>query len=171
VGFSAPRATSVSENSATIPPSFDGRPTTSLEPWIIWCGLNAEQEAIAAALGDRAFSVTGSMSPEEKVRLLYAWIDGERPVMISKTSILGMGVNMQRCANMAFVGLNDSWEQYYQAIRRCWRYGQTRPVNAHVVLSQLEGQIAGNIQRKERQTSRMVDSLVTAMHTEWSDRA
>lgn len=102
--------------------------------------------------------------------MLYAWIDGERPVMISKTSILGMGVNMQHCANMAFVGLSDSFEQYYQSIRRCWRYGQTREVNAHIVLSQLESQIAGNVKRKERQTSSMIDGLVAAMRTTWTNR-
>lgn len=167
-GFSAHLVTSELESSAMTPLSFDAQPIISLEPWIIWCGLNAEQDAIAAALGDRAFSVTGSMSPEEKVRLLYAWIDGERPVMISKTSILGMGVNMQHCANIAFVGLSDSWEQYYQAIRRCWRYGQTREVHAHIVLSEVEAPIAENIARKERQTSRMVDGLVAAMRTQWS---
>lgn len=141
-----------------------GRP----EPWMIWCGLNDEQTALARKFGDRALSVTGTMSPEQKVDLLYRWLDGERPILLSKTSILGMGVNMQHCARMAFVGLGDSWEQYYQAIRRCWRYGQARPVRAHIVLSHLEGQIAANVERKEREVSRLVDGLVAAMRTEWS---
>jgi len=138
------------------------------EPWMVWCGLNDEQDALARKFGSRAFSVTGSMTPEVKVDLLYRWLDGERPILLSKTSILGMGVNMQHCARIAFVGLGDSWEQYYQAIRRCWRYGQTRPVIAHIVLSHLEGQIAANVQRKERQVSRMIDGLVAAMRSEWS---
>lgn len=138
------------------------------EPWMIWCGLNAEQTALAREFGEDCFSVTGSMTPEAKVDLLYRWLDGERPILLSKTSILGMGVNMQHCARVAFVGLGDSWEQYYQAIRRCWRYGQVRPVYAHIVLSQLEAQIASNVERKEREVSRLVDGLVAAMRTEWS---
>jgi hypothetical protein len=138
------------------------------EPWMIWAGLNDEQNALAREFGEDAFSVTGSMSPEDKVDHLYRWLDGERPILISKTSILGMGVNMQHCARVAFVGLSDSWEAYYQAVRRCWRYGQTRPVSAHVIVSQLESQIAANVNRKEVQTSRMVDGLVAAMRKEWT---
>ena len=103
------------------------------------------------------------MSPEEKVDILYRWLDGERPVMISKASILGSGINMQHCARMVFVGLSDSYEQYYQAIRRCYRYGQTRVVHAHIVLSELESQIASNVARKEREASRLNNDLVAQM--------
>ena len=100
------------------------------------------------------------MSPEEKVDILYRWLDGERPVMISKASILGSGINMQHCARMIFVGLSDSYEQYYQAIRRCYRYGQRRIVHAHIVLSELENQIAANVARKEREASTITAGLV-----------
>jgi hypothetical protein len=68
------------------------------------------------------------------------------------------------------VGLSDSFEAYYQCMRRSWRYGQTREVHAHVVLSEVEQAIAENISRKERQTSRMVDGLVTSMRTQWGAR-
>ena len=73
------------------------------------------------------------------------------------------GMNWQHCARMAFVGLGDSYEQYYQAIRRCYRYGQTRVVQAHVILSDLEGQIATNVARKERQHSDITTALVAEM--------
>jgi hypothetical protein len=72
-------------------------------------------------------------------------------------------MNWQHCARMAFVGLNDSWEQYYQAMRRCHRYGQTRRVRAHIILSDLEQQIAGNVARKERDAHAMNADLVAAM--------
>lgn len=73
------------------------------------------------------------------------------------------GMNWQHCARMAFVGLSDSYEQYYQAIRRCYRYGQQRVVRAHVIVSELESQIAANVARKERQASRITQELVTEM--------
>jgi hypothetical protein len=171
---SVPNVTSALESSGTTRSFCVTPPSTSndrFEPWVIWCGLNAEQDALAAAFGDRAFSISGSMLPDQKVDLLERWLTGERPILISKTSILGLGVNMQHCARMAFVGLGDSWEQYYQAIRRCWRYGQTRPVRAHVVLSALEGQIASNVARKEREVSRLIDGLVAAMRQEWRTAA
>lgn len=137
------------------------------EPWLLWTGLNAEADAMAAGIPG-AVNVEGSWSPEDKAQALLDFADGKIQYLVTKPSIASMGMNFQHCARMAFVGLGDSWEQYYQSIRRCWRYGQTRPVDAHVVVSQLEGQIAANVTRKERQTSRMVDGLVAAMHSEWS---
>ncbi len=134
------------------------------EPWIIWCGLNDEQDYLLRYFGDRCFSLTGSQSPEQKVELLYRWLNQERPILLTKAAIAGQGINMQHCARMAFVGLSDSYEAYYQAIRRCYRYGQTRVVDAHIVLSQLEGQIALNVARKEREAAHITSSLVAEMH-------
>lgn len=71
-----------------------------------------------------------------------------------------MGLNLQRCARMAFVGLGDSYESYYQSIRRCYRYGQTRVVDAHIVLSTLESQIAVNVARKERQANEITSMMI-----------
>lgn len=158
-------ATSASGSSETTPSFLSVRPGTSadLEPWIIWCGLNDEQDYLARALGDRCFSVTGSMSPEDKADLMLRWVNGERPVLITKPKIAGFGMNFQHCARMAFVGLSDSYEQYYQAIRRCYRYGQPRVVRAHVVLSELEGQIARNVDRKGRESAALTDGLVAEM--------
>ena len=130
------------------------------EPWLIWCGLNDEQEAVARELGDACISVMGAQSPELKTELIEAWLAGEKPYMVTKTQIAGFGLNMQHCARMAFVGLGDSYEQYYQAIRRCWRFGQTRPVTAHIVLSEIEQSIFWNVLRKEREAEEMARELV-----------
>ncbi len=139
------------------------------EPWLLWAGLNAEADALAAAIPG-SVNVAGNMKPEEKAAKLLAFADGTIPYLITKPSIASMGLNYQHCARVAFVGIGDSFEQFYQAVRRCWRYGQNREVRAHVVLSQLETQIAGNVARKERQTSEMIDGLVSAMRVTWSAR-
>lgn len=140
------------------------------ESWVLWCGLNAEADALAAAIPG-AVNVAGNWAPEDKAKAFLDFADGRIKHVITKPSMAAYGLNWQHCARMAFVGLGDSWEQYYQAIRRCWRYGQTRPVHAHVVLSALEGQIASNVSRKEREVSRLIDGLVAAMRQEWSQAA
>ena len=132
------------------------------EPWLLWCGLNAEAAELARLIPG-AVNVDGSWSPDEKAHALLDFADGKITRLITKPSIASMGLNWQHCARMAFVGLSDSYEQYYQAIRRCYRYGQTRIVDAHVVLSELEGQIAVNIARKEREASAITAALVAEM--------
>lgn len=132
------------------------------EPWLIWCGLNAEAK-ILAELIPGSVNVDGSWSPEDKAQALLDFADGKITLLITKPSIASMGLNWQNCARMVFVGLSDSYEQYYQAIRRCYRYGQMRVVDVHVVLSELEGQIAVNIARKEREASQITGQLVSAM--------
>lgn len=132
------------------------------EPWLLWCGLNSEAEALAKAIPG-AVNVHGSLTPEEKAAHLLAFADGGIRVLITKPGIASQGLNYQHCARMAFVGLSDSYEQYYQAIRRCYRYGQHRVVHAHVVLSELESQIATNVQRKEKGASALTAALVREM--------
>jgi superfamily II DNA or RNA helicase len=132
------------------------------EPWLIWCGLNAEADELMESIPD-AVNLTGSLSPEEKAEILLDFADGKVQRLITKPSMAAFGLNFQHCARMAFVGLSDSYEQYYQAIRRCYRYGQTRVVHAHVVLSDIERQIAGNIARKEREASSITAALVEEM--------
>lgn len=129
------------------------------EPWLLWCGLNDEAEALDLILPG-SVNVTGAMSPEEKASLLLGFAHGEFPILITKPKIAGLGMNYQHSARAAFVGLSDSYEQYYQGIRRQHRYGQTRVVNAHIVLSEVEAQIAENVARKERQANRVIDGLV-----------
>lgn len=132
------------------------------EPWLIWCGLNAEADTLADLIPD-AVNVDGSWDPEDKARALLGFADGKITRLITKPSIAAMGLNWQHCARMAFVGLSDSYEAYYQSIRRCYRYGQTRVVHAHVILSELESQIATNVARKEREASTITAQLVRAM--------
>lgn len=79
--------------------------------------------------------------------------------MISKPSIMGWGINAQHCRNMAFVGVTDSYEAYYQAVRRCWRFGQKREVHVHIFASKAEGSIVANLKRKEREAGQMADAL------------
>lgn len=129
------------------------------EPWLLWVGMNDEADALAAAIPG-AVNVHGSLDPDEKARLLLGFADGDFKVLITKPSIASMGLNYQHCARMVFVGLGDSYEQYYQCIRRCYRYGQTRIVEAHIVLSDLESQIADNVARKEKQASQITTALI-----------
>jgi len=131
-------------------------------PWILWCGLNSEADALAAAIPG-SVNVHGSLDPDEKARLLLGFADGDYEVLITKPSIASQGLNYQHCNRMAFVGLGDSYEQYYQAIRRCYRYGQTRVVYAYVIVSDLEAQIAANVARKEQQANRITTELVAEM--------
>lgn len=129
------------------------------EPWIVWVGLNDEQAAVAELIPD-AIVVEGAQSPDEKAELLLGFQDGKHRVLVTKPSIAGFGLNFQHCARMAFMGIGDSYEQYYQAIRRCWRYGQTRPVEAHVVLSDPEQHIYNNVLRKEREATDAAEAMV-----------
>ncbi len=128
------------------------------EPWIVWCDLNAEGDALRAAIPG-AVEIRGSDEPEVKEQRLIDFAAGRIRVLITKPSIAGFGLNWQHCARMAFVGVTDSWEAYYQAVRRCWRFGQKREVNVHVFASDLEGAVISNLQRKERDAKAMADSL------------
>lgn len=129
------------------------------EPWLIWCGLNDEADAVTAGIPG-AVQVTGSDSPEEKADALQAFADGRIRVLVTKPTIAGFGLNFQRCARMVFVGLGDSYQAYYQAIRRSWRYGQTRRVRAWIVLSELERAIHENVLRKEREAAELSRELI-----------
>jgi len=132
------------------------------EAWLLWCGLNDEANALSQLIPG-SVNVHGGWSPEDKAEALLGFADGRIRVLITKPSIAAFGLNWQHCARMAFVGLSDSYEAYYQAIRRCYRYGQKRVVSAHVVLSDLEGQIAVNIARKEKDAGIITLGLVAEM--------
>lgn len=85
---------------------------------------------------------------------------GKIRVLVTKPSIAGFGMNWQHCADMAFVGLSDSFEKVFQAVRRCYRFGQTRPVNVTMITSSREGATAENIKRKEADFQKMVSEMV-----------
>jgi hypothetical protein len=135
------------------------------EPWVVWCNLNGESEALRKAIPD-AIEVTGSQSFDEKERHLNAFTNGKVRVIVSKPSIAGLGLNWQHCARVAFVGLSDSWEQFYQAVRRCWRFGQTREVDVHLIVAETEGAVLRNIQDKEAAALTMADNIVAHMRTQ-----
>lgn len=127
-------------------------------PWVVWCDLNAESQALTAAIKG-ALEVTGSMDGDEKETALIDFARKKHRVIVTKPSIAGFGLNWQHCANMAFVGVTDSWESYYQAVRRCWRFGQRRPVNVHIFASEVEGAVVRNLERKERDALAMAEEL------------
>ena len=128
------------------------------QPWIVWCDLNAEGDALRAAIPG-AVEIRGSDDPDVKEQRLMDFAHGRIRVLITKPSIAGFGLNWQHCARMAFVGVTDSWESYYQAVRRCWRFGQSREVEVHIFASDLEGAVVTNLQRKERDALDMADAL------------
>lgn len=129
------------------------------EQWLIWCNLNAEQDEIARQLGDRCVSIYGSLDPERKVELLNRWLSGDVPYLVSKASMFGYGLNLQNSARQLFVGVNDSWEQFYQAVRRSWRFGQTRDVHVHIIAASTEGNVVENLKRKDKEAEKMSEEM------------
>lgn len=129
---------------------------------IIWCHLNEESEKLENRI-DNSVQVYGSMKPEQKEELITAFSRGEIQRLITKPKIAGFGLNWQHCNNMVFTGLSDSWESFYQAVRRCWRFGQTSPVNVHIVTADTEGAVLENIKRKQSQHDQMAMELSHVM--------
>ena len=131
-----------------------------MEQTLIWCDLNSEQDALEEELGDLAFSIRGSTPNEIKEDYMIRWANKERPILITKVKCCGFGMNWQQCNKMIFVGLSDSFEAYYQAVRRCWRFGQTKPVDVYIIISDAEGCVKDNIERKQKDAQRMTSELV-----------
>lgn len=131
----------------------------STEQWIIWCGLNDESAKIAKLLPD-AREVKGSDKTDYKTRTFEDFQDGKFRILVTKPKIGGFGMNFQNAHKMAFLGLSDSWESYYQCIRRSYRFGQSEPVTAVIVLSNIEDAIYQNIKRKEVQANFLKTKLI-----------
>jgi len=129
------------------------------EQIIIWCGLDAEQQAVEKLIPG-CVSVYGKHSPDEKAEMLEAFQDGSYRVLVTKPKIAGFGMNFQNAHRMIFVGLSDSFETYYQCIRRVYRFGQTQPVDVRIVLSGIEDEIYQNVLRKEREAAEMSRRLI-----------
>ncbi len=132
------------------------------EPWLIWCHLNDEAELLAELIPG-AVNVQGSDKAEYKAEQMMKFSSGELRVLISKPKICGFGMNWQHCARMAFVGLDDSFEKFYQAVRRCYRFGQKRNVMVHMFTAENEGQILANLKRKEVQHHEMSANMIEHM--------
>ena len=133
-----------------------------MDKWLIWCNLNKEQDALEKQFKGMCVSVRGSTSLEDRLTMEEAWRIGDVPIMISKPLVYGWGMNWQHCHNVVFVGLSDSFEEYYQAIRRCWRFGQTEQVNVYVITSEREGAVVKNIKRKEKDFESMLKGMISA---------
>ena len=130
--------------------------------FVWWCKLNSEAELLAKMIPG-AVNLHGGLKDEQKEKIIADFLDGSVRVLISKPSICGHGLNFQHCHRTGFVGLDDSWEQFYQAVRRFWRFGQTEAVDCHIVTSELEGASVANIKRKEADADRMAASMVLHM--------
>jgi hypothetical protein len=132
------------------------------EPFIAWCDTDYE----AASLKDRmpyAVEVSGSMPIEKKEENLEAFSLGQARAIITKPSVAGFGLNWQHCSNMGFAGRSFSYEAWYQAVRRSWRFGQNKTVNVHLVLAEGEDQIGRIIDRKSDDHDRMKKAMAIAM--------
>lgn len=134
----------------------------STEPFMVWCHLNDEAKLLCESIPG-AIDVSGSDSMESKEKSVLGFVNGDIRVLVSKPKILGAGLNFQHCHNTAFVGLSDSWEQYYQSIRRFYRFGQTHDVNVYLISAESEGAVVENIRRKDLQHQEMASQMVRHM--------
>lgn len=131
------------------------------EPFIAWCSLNDESKMLADKI-DGAVEITGSDSDEAKERKMLGFSDGSIRAIVTKPSIAGFGMNWQHCNRMSFFP-SHSHEQFYQASRRCWRFGQKRDVECHIVTTEAERSVTKNMQRKEALADELFDGIVSGM--------
>jgi DNA modification methylase len=132
------------------------------DQWLLWVDTDAEADAVRAAV-PQAVEIRGSQSAEQKESRLADFIDGKTQVLLTKSSITGQGLNLQFCNRMAFVGRSFSYESWYQAVRRCWRFGQMRPVTVHLMVAEGEDQIGRVIDRKAESHAEMKAAMRRAM--------
>lgn len=132
------------------------------DPVLVWCELNDEADAIEAAI-PCAVQVAGRDDRDTKEDRLAAFASGEIRVLVTKPSVAGFGMNWQHCSRMIFAGASHSYEATYQAIRRCWRFGQTRPVDVHIVCAETDRQIIANYKRKEADAERMAAAMIESV--------
>jgi hypothetical protein len=132
------------------------------EAWVVWCDTDYEADALTARIAD-AVEVRGGMSDAMKEERLVGFSDGHVRVIVTKPSIGGFGLNWQHCARVAFVGLSFSYEQFYQAVRRCWRFGQAREVECHIAMADTERNIWDVVTRKSGDHEAMKVEMYSAM--------
>jgi hypothetical protein len=129
---------------------------------MVWCHLNAEGDLLERLIPD-AIQVSGSDSDDAKEEKLLAFSRNEARVLVTKPAIGAWGLNFQHCAHMTFFP-SHSFEQYYQGVRRCWRFGQKRPVHVDIITTEGERGVLSNLQRKATQADRMFSNLVSEMN-------
>ena len=125
---------------------------------LIWCNMNEEGDKLEKSI-EGSVQVAGGDTDIHKETSMMGFAHGDIKTLVSKARICGFGLNFQKCHNMIFVGLSDSFEQYYQAVRRCWRFGQKKPVDVHIVLSSMEALILRNIERKQEEHNKMAEEM------------
>jgi hypothetical protein len=132
------------------------------QPCVLWCQLNAEGDTLESLIPD-SVQVSGRDTDQQKERKLNGFSKGKIRVLITKPKIGGFGLNWQHCPNVVYF---PTWshESYYQAIRRCWRFGQNKPVNCHLVYTEAERNVVNGMLRKERQSQEMYDGITRAMN-------
>lgn len=148
------RRDSIAERVAAATEAVESAPD---EAWLCWTNLNAESEALTNSIS--ATELTGSDTVANKEAKMLGFCAGSIRRLVSKSSICGFGLNMQVCSHMVFVGVTDSWEQFYQAVRRCYRFGQTRPVHVHIIAASTEGNVLENLKRKEQEAEAMAEEM------------
>ena len=132
---------------------------SSDEQWLVWCDLN-DESAMLKNLIDNAVEIKGSDKATHKTGSMLNFSDNLIKCLVTKPSIAGFGMNWQQCHNMIFVGLSDSYEKYYQAVRRCYRFGQNNEVNVYIIISAKEGAVKANIERKQEDAKKMQDAMI-----------
>lgn len=133
------------------------------DTWAVWSGLNAESDLLSQLI-DSAVEVAGKHSDEQKSQRMLDFANGKIKRIVTKPSIAGHGMNWQVCHKAAFVGLSDSWESFYQSVRRIWRFGQKHPVEIHIFLEEREGPILRNIAEKEKRAQEMMTNMLLHMN-------
>jgi hypothetical protein len=136
---------------------------TGPEPGLAWCYFNEESKLLTRLIPG-AVEVSGSQSDEEKEEAFEAFQSGQIRVLVSKPKIAGYGLNWMHCARMTFF-ISHSWEQWHQSVRRCWRFGQTKPVHVHVIATPGILGVLGNLRAKEEKVERMFSELVDLMNS------
>lgn len=136
---------------------------------LVWCGLNDEGRQLEKALNGDAANIEGSTPDDSKEAMERSWRAGQIKTLITKSSIFGFGLNWQHCHNVFFLGIDHSYEQYYQSIRRCWRFGQKSDVSVKIVTSTAEAGIAANVRRKELEAARFAEGIVSNMRDAMKD--
>lgn len=129
------------------------------EQWLVWCDLNDESSMLKNMIDD-AVEIRGSNKASHKTGSMLNFSDNLIKCLVTKPSIAGFGMNWQQCHNMIFVGLSDSYEKYYQAVRRCYRFGQKNEVNVYIIISAKEGAVKANIERKQEDAKKMQDAMI-----------
>jgi hypothetical protein len=131
---------------------------------VAWCNLNAEGDVLEEMIPD-AVQVSGKDSDERKEEVFEAFANGEIRVLVTKSVIAGFGLNWQHCHQMTFFP-SHSFEQYYQAVRRCWRFGQTAPVTVDIVTTEGESDVMRNLDRKAQAAEKAFAMIVGEMNNE-----